>query len=142
MKQCWRWFGPDDSVKLSDLHQVGVEGIVTTINAIPPGKAWGTQAITDRQSILSAGGYRWDVVESLPVSEEMKTETGLMSGHIAAHKTSLRALAQANVETVCYNLMLILDWTRLPKMSSKLTAHCRTRLWLGMWLTLIKPLMR
>ena len=81
-------------------------------------------------------------MESLPVSEEMKTETGLMSGHIAAHKTSLRALAQANVETVCYNLMLILDWTRLPKMSSKLTAHCRTRLWLGMWLTLIKRLMR
>ena len=93
MKQCWRWFGLDDLVKLSDMHQVGVEGIVTAINAIPPGKAWGAQAITDRQSILSAGGYRWDVVESLPVSEEMKTETGLMSGHIAAHKTSLRALA-------------------------------------------------
>ena len=112
MKQCWRWFGPEDSVKLSDLHQVGVEGIVTAIHAIPPGKAWGAQAIVDRQSILSAGGYRWDVVESLPVSEEIKTQTGLMSGHIAAYKTSLRALAQANIETVCYNFMPILDWTR------------------------------
>jgi mannonate dehydratase len=112
MKQCWRWFGPEDSVKLSDLHQVGVEGIVTAIHAIPPGKAWGAQAIVDRQSILSAGGYRWDVVESLPVSEEIKTQTGLMSSHIAAYKTSLRALAQANIETVCYNFMPILDWTR------------------------------
>ena len=112
MKQCWRWFGPEDPIGLSDLHQVGVEGIVTALHNIPPGQTWGRDAIADRQSILSANGYSWDVVESLPVSEAIKTQTKLMAEHVAAYKDSLRALAAQDVKVVCYNFMPILDWTR------------------------------
>ena len=86
MKQCWRWFGPEDPIGLSDLHQVGVEGIVTALHNIPPGQTWDRDAIADRQSILSANGYSWDVVESLPVSEAIKTQTKLMVEHVAAYK--------------------------------------------------------
>ena len=112
MKQCWRWFGQEDPIKLTDLHQVGVEGIVTALHSIAPGDPWAMEQIVDRQSLLSAGGYQWDVVESLPVSEAIKTQTEQMSDHIATYKSSLRALAAANIKTVCYNFMPILDWTR------------------------------
>ena len=71
MKQCWRWFGPSDPIGLSDLHQVGVEGIVTSLHNIPPGEIWGWEAIAERQSVLKANVYAWDVVASLPVSEDI-----------------------------------------------------------------------
>ena len=112
MKQCWRWFGPKDPIGLSDLHQVGVEGIVTALHNIPPGETWGRDAIAERKNILHANGYSWDVVESLPVSEAIKTQTKLMTEHVAAYKASLHALAAQDVKVVCYNFMPILDWTR------------------------------
>jgi mannonate dehydratase len=112
MKQCWRWFGPDDPIALSDLHQIGVEGIVTSLHHIPPGMAWDVASIQNRQSVLKSNGYDWDVVESLPVSEAIKTQTEDATAHIAAYKDSLRALAAQGVSVVCYNFMPILDWTR------------------------------
>ena len=112
MKQCWRWFGPEDPIKLIDLHQVGVEGIVTALHDAPPGEAWTSKRILERKSVLSMAGYDWDVVESLPVSEAIKTQTGQMQKHLAAYKTSLRALAAQDIKVVCYNFMPILDWTR------------------------------
>jgi len=112
MKQCWRWFGPDDPISLPELHQVGVEGIVTALHHFPPGTVWDAASISERQELLKAQGYHWDVVESLPVSEAIKTQTSAMKGHVAAYKTSLRALAEQGIETICYNFMPILDWTR------------------------------
>ncbi|WP_170604022.1 mannonate dehydratase [Ruegeria arenilitoris] len=112
MKQCWRWFGPKDPIELDDLHQVGVEGIVTALHHIPPGQPWDEQSISDRQSLLSSSGFGWDVVESLPVSEAIKTQSADMAEHVSAYKSSLKALAARGIETVCYNFMPILDWTR------------------------------
>ncbi|WP_170785433.1 mannonate dehydratase [Ruegeria lacuscaerulensis] len=112
MKQCWRWFGPEDPIALSDLHQVGVQGIVTALHHIPPGQPWDVPAITDRQAMLAEAGFEWDVVESLPVSEAIKTQTTDMAAHLEAYKSSLRALASRGIEVVCYNFMPILDWTR------------------------------
>ncbi|MFK7878556.1 mannonate dehydratase [Roseobacter sp.] len=84
MKQCWRWFGPQDKIDLTQLHQVGVEGIVTTLHHIPPGKTWSGAEILMRQSMLSDAGFGWDVVESLTVSEEIKTQGPDMKNHVAA----------------------------------------------------------
>ena len=112
MKQCWRWFGPQDPISLPELHQVGVEGIVTALHQIPPGTAWDAQSIAQRQNALREHGYDWDVVESLPVSEAIKTQTSAMQAHLDAYKSSLNALAAQGIETVCYNFMPILDWTR------------------------------
>ena len=112
MKQCWRWFGPADQIPLDDLHQVGVEGIVTALHELPPGTAWSLAQISERQAVLQAAGYEWDVVESLPVSEAIKTQGAEMRAHITAYKDSLDALAAANIKTICYNFMPILDWTR------------------------------
>ena len=112
MKQCWRWFGPGDQIPLGDLHQVGVEGIVTALHELPPGTVWSVAQISERQAVLRASDYEWDVVESLPVSEAIKTQGPQMRAHIAAYKASLEALAAANITTICYNFMPILDWTR------------------------------
>lgn len=112
MKQCWRWFGPDDPISLSALPQAGVQGIVTALHDLPPGRPWTREAIADRQAILQAAGYEWDVVESLPVSEAIKTQSHDARAHIDAYKASLHALAAQEITTVCYNFMPILDWTR------------------------------
>ena len=112
MKQCWRWFGPDDPISLSDLPQAGVEGIVTALHHLPPGTPWSREEIVERQSILHSNGYAWNVVESLPVSEAIKTQSANAASHIAAYKDSLRALAAQGIVVVCYNFMPILDWTR------------------------------
>ena len=112
MKQCWRWFGPVDPISLSDLHQVGVKGIVTALHDIPPGEVWPLEAIQSRQKVLRANDFDWDVVESLPVSEAIKTQGPETARHIANYKESLQALAQSGIRTICYNFMPILDWTR------------------------------
>ena len=112
MKQCWRWFGPGDQIPLDELHQVGVEGIVTALHERPPGTVWSAAQVSERQAILRTAGYEWDVVESLPVSEAIKTQGPEMQAHITAYKASLEALAAANITTICYNFMPILDWTR------------------------------
>jgi len=96
MKQCWRWFGPGDQIPLDELHQVGVEGIVTALHERPPGTVWSAAQISERQAILRTAGYEWDVVESLPVSEAIKTQGPQMRAHITAYKASLEALAAAN----------------------------------------------
>ena len=57
MKQCWRWFGPVDPIALGDLHQVGVEGIVTALHQYAPGVAWDRASIAERQDLLRASGF-------------------------------------------------------------------------------------
>ncbi len=127
MKQCWRWFGPADPIALSDLHQVGVEGIVAALHHIPPGSTWDRQSIQERQDLLAAHGYNWDVIESLPVSEAIKTQAPDMAGHLAAYKESLRALAAQGLEVVCYNFMPILDWTRTELRAPQQHGGCAMR---------------
>lgn len=112
MKQCWRWFGPADKIALSELHQVGVEGIVTALHHIAPGQVWQPKDIRQRMDMLKAGGFQWTVVESVPVSEDIKRQGPDLKTHLAHYRETLKNLADCGIETVCYNFMPILDWTR------------------------------
>lgn len=112
MKQCWRWFGPADKIALSELHQVGVEGIVTALHHIAPGQVWQPRDIRQRMDMLKAGGFQWTVVESVPVSEDIKRQGPDLKTHLAHYRETLKNLADCGIETVCYNFMPILDWTR------------------------------
>lgn len=112
MKQCWRWFGPADTIALPALHQVGVEGIVSALHHIPPGQVWTKKEIRGRMETLKASSFSWEVAESLPVSEALKTQGAMFAAHLDAYRESLRNLAKCGVRTVCYNFMPILDWTR------------------------------
>lgn len=112
MRHTWRWFGPIDKVSVRDAAQAGAQGIVTALHHIPTGTAWTAPEIARRQAEVRAGGLQWEVVESIPVSESIKTQTGEWRAHIAAWQESLRRLAEAGIFTVCYNFMPVLDWTR------------------------------
>lgn len=118
MKQTWRWFGPKDQVSLNDMRQAGVEGVVSALHHISTGDTWTPSEIVQRQGEISlhadgtSSGLMWDVVESLPVSEDIKKQQGDWRTHIANYKESLQNLAAAGINVVCYNFMPVLDWTR------------------------------
>ncbi len=118
MRQTWRWFGPQDTASVDAMLQAGVEGVVSALHHIAPGAVWTPDEIATRQAMIarradgSASGLAWEVVESLPVSEDIKRQTGDWRGHIRAWQQSLRHLFAAGIGVVCYNFMPVLDWTR------------------------------
>jgi mannonate dehydratase len=118
MRQTWRWFGPHDPCTIEDMEQAGVEGVVSALHHVPPGAVWTPEAIAERQREVAtradgtASSLAWEVVESLPVSEAIKQQSGVWRAHLDAYRTSLANLAAAGIGVVCYNFMPILDWTR------------------------------
>ena len=118
MKQTWRWFGPKDFVSVDHMVQSGVQGVVSALHHIPPGEVWSQKDIQKRQNEISSmqngrpSTLHWDVVESLPVSEDIKKQKGKWRQHIQTYRQSLENLASCGLEVVCYNFMPVLDWTR------------------------------
>ncbi|SDE68806.1 mannonate dehydratase [Limimaricola pyoseonensis] len=117
MKQTWRWFGPADGITIPEIVQTGAEGVVSALHHVPPGQVWSQEEIRKRQHEIAGSpeapsGLSWDVVESLPVSEVLKTREGPVAAHLDAYRESLANIAACGIRTVCYNFMPVLDWTR------------------------------
>lgn len=112
MEPTWRWFGPKDPIRLDEIRQTGATGIVTALHEVPNDEIWSLEAIRERKALIEAAGLSWSVVESIPVPEAIKQGRPERDALIATYCQTLRNLAACGIDTVCYNFMPVLDWTR------------------------------
>jgi len=112
MEITWRWFGKNDPITLGMLRQIGVQGIVSSLNEVPNGDVWTTDAIIEFKEYIESFGLRWSVVESLPVSESIKYGGKDRERLIENYRISLSNLGKAGIKTICYNFMPVIDWIR------------------------------
>ena len=112
MQESWRWFGPKDPVSLDNIVQAGASHVVTSLHDMAIGEAWPLQEIAIRKADIEAMGLSWNVVESVPVHNDIKLRRGNYRHYIETYKSTLVNLAKADIKTVCYNFMPVVDWTR------------------------------
>jgi mannonate dehydratase len=113
MRLAFRWFGPDDPIPLAHIAQIpGVHSIVTALYDIPPGEAWPLARLLELKTQVAAAGLSLDVIESIPVHEDIKLGLPTREAWAEKYCASINALGAAGIPVLCYNFMPVFDWVR------------------------------
>ena len=112
MKESFRWYGPEDPVGLSDILQSGATNVVSALHQVPNGSVWEKGSIKAYKEIVVKAGLDWEVVESVPIHEDIKRRVGKYKQHIENYKKTIENLSKCGIYNICYNFMPVLDWTR------------------------------
>jgi len=113
MKLSFRWYGNDDPVKIEYIRQIpSMHSIVTAIYDVPVGEKWGMDIILSLKETVENAGLNFDVIESVPVHEDIKLGLPTRDKYIENYKENIRNLGKAGVKVICYNFMPVFDWTR------------------------------
>ncbi|POP32764.1 mannonate dehydratase [Lactonifactor longoviformis] len=113
MKMSFRWYGDDDAVTLEKIRQIpNMSTIVTAIYDVPVGEVWSEESIQDLKAKVEAAGLNFEVIESVPVHEDIKLGKPSRDQYIANYKENIRRLGKAGIKVICYNFMPVFDWTR------------------------------
>lgn len=130
MKMTFRWYGEGDSIPLSYIRQIpAVEGVVTAVYDVPVGEVWEMEKILRLKSLCEQERLTFEVIESVPVHEDIKLGKPTRDRYIANYAETIRNLGKAGVKCICYNFMPVFDWLRtdlhtpFPDGSNALSYH-------------------
>lgn len=112
MQQTWRWFGPKDSVTLTQVKQAGATGVVSSLQQVAAGEVWTVEDVQAHKKLIEKHDLEWSVIESIPVHNDIKSRSGNYHQYIENYKKSIENVAKAGIKVVCYNFMPVVDWTR------------------------------
>lgn len=113
MKMTFRWYGKTDSIPLQYIRQIpGVTGVVTALYSEKVGEVWPMEKLVELKNMVKSAGLEIEVIESVPVSEDIKLARGNYQKHIENFKENIRRLSKIGIRCICYNFMPIFDWTR------------------------------
>ena len=113
MKMSFRWYGPDDPVTLQNIRQIpNMQAIVTAVYDVPVGEVWSRKSIAALKKQVEDNGLQFEVIESVPVHEDIKLGKPTRDRYIENYCENIRRLAEAGIRCICYNFMPVFDWTR------------------------------
>ena len=113
MKLSFRWYGEEDKVTLEKIRQIpGIYSIVSAVYDVPVGEVWKKESIARLRQKVEEAGMCLEVIESIPVHEDIKLGAGDRDRYIENYCENIRRVAEAGVKCICYNFMPVFDWTR------------------------------
>lgn len=112
MKITFRWYGEDDPVTLDKIRQIPCVSDITTAVYKPVGTVWDDSELETIKADCNKHGLSMEVIESIPVHEDIKLGRGEYKKYIEVFKENIRRVAKVGVKCVCYNFMPVFDWTR------------------------------
>lgn len=113
MKLSFRWYGEDDPISLEYIRQIpGMGHIVAAVYDVKPGEVWPRESLARLKQQCEENGLVFDVVESIPVHEDIKLGRGNLDRLLENYCENIRRCAEVGVKCVTYNFMPVFDWTR------------------------------